>query len=139
LHPADGYYERNGYPVRTLRDAGATLVAGSDAPVVTRDPQPFVNMAMAVTRHLPGRPAFNAGQSVSIRDVLDAYTINGAKYLNRDREAGSLEVGKSADFIVVDRDILALADGGKADEVGATRVLETWFRGQPVYVRQPGQ
>jgi predicted amidohydrolase YtcJ len=139
LHPADGYYERNGYPVRTLRDAGATLVAGSDAPVVTRDPQPFVNMAMAVTRHVPGRPPFNSGQSVSIRDVLDAYTINGAKYLNRDREAGSLEVGKSADFIVVDRDILALADGGKADEVGATRVLETWFRGQPVYVRQPGQ
>src|SRR6185436_14106993 len=49
LHPADGYYERNAYPVRAVRDAGATLVAGSDAPVFTRDPQPFVNMAMAVT------------------------------------------------------------------------------------------
>ena len=44
--------------------------------------------------------------------MLDAYTINGARMLGRDKEIGSLEVGKSADFIVVDRDILSLADGG---------------------------
>jgi hypothetical protein len=136
LHPADGYYERNAYPVRALRDAGAILVAGSDAPVNTRDPQPFVNMAMAVTRRLPGRPPLNAAQSVPIRDVLDAYTINGARYLGRDREAGSLEVGKSADFVVVDRDILALGDGGHADDIAKTRVLETWFLGKAVYVRR---
>ena len=136
LHPADGYYEQNAYPVRALRDAGAILVAGSDAPVNTRDPQPFVNMAMAVTRRLPGRPALNAAQSVPIRDVLDAYTINGARYLGRERDAGSLEAGKSADFVVVDRDILALADGGRADDIAKTRVLETWFMGKAVYVRR---
>lgn len=136
LHPADGYYEQNAYPVRALRDAGATLIAGSDAPVNTRDPQPFVNMAMAVTRRLPGRPALNAGQSVTIRDVIDAYTINGARYLGRDAVAGSIEAGKSADFVVLDRNILALADGGKADDIAKTRVLETWFRGKAVYVRR---
>ena len=136
LHPADGYYERNAYPVRALRDAGATLIAGSDAPVNTRDPQPFINMAMAVTRRLPGRMPLNVGQSVPIRDVLDAYTINGARYLGRDAVAGSIEAGKSADFVVVDRDILALADGGKADDVAKTRVLETWFMGKAVYVRR---
>ena len=70
-----------------------------------------------------------------IRDVLDAYTINGAKYLKRDQETGSLEVGKSADFIVTDQDILALADTGNADRITDTKVLETWFRGQRVYVR----
>ena len=67
--------------------------------------------------------------------MLDSYTISGAKYLNRDREAGSLEIGKSADFIVVDRDILALADAGKTDEITHTQVLETWFRGQSVFAR----
>jgi len=136
LHPADGYYEKNAYPVRALRDAGATLIAGSDAPVNTRDPQPFVNMAMAVSRRLPGRRPLNAAESVPIRDVIDAYTINGARYLGRDDAAGSIEAGKSADFIVLDRNILALADGGQADEVAKTRVLETWFMGKAVYVRR---
>jgi hypothetical protein len=135
LHPANGYYEQNAYPTRTLRDAGAILMAGSDAPVNTRDPQPFVNMEMAVTRRLPGHRPLNLNQSIPIRDVLDAYTINGAKYLNRDDEAGSLEIGKSGDFIVVDRDILALADAGKADDIRGTQVLETWFKGKSVFER----
>jgi predicted amidohydrolase YtcJ len=136
LHPANGYYERNGYPVRSARDAGGILVAGSDAPVNTSNPQPFVNMAMAVTRHLKGHRPLNPGQSVPFRDVLDAYTINGAKYLNRDGETGSLEVGKSADFIVVDQDVLALADSGKVDRITDTKVLETWFMGRRVFERQ---
>jgi len=135
LHSPKGYYEPNVYPFKGVKDAGGTLVAGSDAPVNTPDPQPFVNMALAVTRRLPGGPAESPAQSITIRDVIDAYTINGARFLRRDAEAGSIETGKSADFIVVDQDILALADQGKADEVAKTRVQETWFRGKRVYVR----
>jgi predicted amidohydrolase YtcJ len=135
LHPAQGYYELNAYPVHTLKNMGAVLIAGSDAPVNTRDPQPFVNMAVAVTRAIPGRPPLNIAQSVPLRDVIDAYTINGAQYLKRDNVAGSIEAGKSADFIVLDRDILALADGGKAAEVAKTKVLETFFMGTKVYRR----
>ncbi len=135
LHPVDGYYERNAYPVKSLRDAGAVLVAGSDAPVDTHDPRPFVNMAAAVLRSMPGQPPLNARESVTIRDVIDAYTISGARYLERDAETGSLETGKSADFIVLDRDILALADSGKADDIRNTKVLGTWFMGREVYRR----
>jgi hypothetical protein len=133
LHPADGYYERNAYPVKSTRDAGATLVAGSDAPVDTRDPRPFINMQMAVTRAFAGQRPLNPAQRISLRDVIDAYTINGARYLNLDKEAGSIEEGKSADFIVLDQDILKLADGGKTEQIGATRVLGTWFMGRKVY------
>ena len=135
LHPANGYYEQRAYVTRSLRDAGAILVAGSDAPVNTQDPQPFVNMSLAVTRHLAGRPALTPAQSIPIRDVVDAYTISGARYLGRDAQAGSLETGKSADFIILDRDILALADAGKADDILGTQVLETWFMGKSVYER----
>lgn len=135
LHPRDGYYERNAYPVRAALDAGATLAAGSDAPVDTNDARPFVNMAIAVTRRVPGQPALNPAQSITIRDAIDSYTINGARYLNLDRETGSLEAGKSADFVVVDQDILALADRGKAADVAGAQVLETWFQGRRVYRR----
>ena len=135
LHSASNYYERNVYPFKGVKDAGGTLVAGSDAPVNTADPQPFVNMAMAVTRRLPGGQPESPAQAISIRDVIDAYTINGARFLRRDSQAGSLEPGKSADFIVVDQDILKLTDEGKPDQVTKTRVLETWFQGKPVYVR----
>ena len=135
LHPPNGYYERNAYPFHSLKAAGAILLAGSDAPVDTRDPRPFVNMATAVTRRVPGLPALNPVESVSIRDVIDAYTINGARYLNLDKDAGSIEVGKSADLVVVNQDILALADGGKADDIANTQVLETYFMGKQVYRR----
>jgi predicted amidohydrolase YtcJ len=133
LHAPASYYERNSYPVRATLEAGATLVAGSDAPVNTRDPQPFVNLATAVTRRLPGAPAFNPEQAITLRDALAAYTINGARFLGRDAEIGSLEVGTSADFVILDRDILALADSGHADDIARTRVLETWFQGRRVY------
>ncbi|HLN49536.1 MAG TPA: amidohydrolase family protein [Steroidobacteraceae bacterium] len=135
LNAPGGYYESNVYPFKAVKEAGGILVAGSDAPVDTRDPQPFVNMAVGVTRRLPGQQPQNPSQAVSIRDLIDAYTINGARFLHRDEVAGSLEAGKSADFIVVDRDILRLADSGHAEDIMRTQVLETWFQGKQVYAR----
>jgi predicted amidohydrolase YtcJ len=135
LHPANGYYESAVYPFKGLKGAGATLLGGSDAPVNTRDPQPFVNMAVAVTRQLPGQPPITPGQRLGLEDAIAAYTINGARYLNRDQETGSIEVGKSADFIVLDRDILKLAAAGQASDIARTQVLATWFKGAQVYKR----
>ena len=127
------YYFENSYPFCSVRAAGGTVVGGSDAPVANRDPQPFVNIGTAVLRHATGDQPLNAAQALTVREALDAYTIDGARFLGREHEFGSLEAGKSADFIIVDRDVLALADGGKADQIAGTRVLETWFRGQRVY------
>jgi predicted amidohydrolase YtcJ len=135
LNAPGGYYESHVYPFKAVKEAGGILVAGSDAPVDSRDPRPFVNMAIGVTRRAPGLQPQNPAQALSIRDLIDAYTINGARFLNRDEVAGSLEVGKSADFIVVDRDILQLADSGHAQDIMRTQVLETWFQGKQVYAR----
>lgn len=133
LHAAGSYYESNTYPVRAVKAAGGILTAGSDAPVETSDPRPFINISRAITRAYPGQPALSPRQSITVREAIDAYTINGARMLNLQQQAGSLEVGKSADFIVLDRDILALADGGHPEEIAGTRVLETWFQGKKVY------
>ena len=133
LHNPNDYFEQCNYPTKTSKDAGAVLIAGSDAPVLTRDPQPFVNMEMGVTRSRRGGQPSSPWQRLSVEDVIDAYTIDGARALNRSREIGSLEVGKSADFIMVDQDILELAHSGHPEKIGDTKVLATWFMGKKVY------
>ena len=137
LHNPDGYYERAFYPAKSTKLVGAVLAAGSDAPVNTRDPQPFVNMQIGVTRAEPGQPPANPWERLIIRDLVDAYTHNGAQGMGRADEFGSLEGGKSADFVLLDQDILALADAGHADQIGKTKVLETWFKGRKVYTATP--
>ena len=58
--------------------------------------------------------------------------------MGREAEFGSLEVGKSADYILLDQDIIDLTGRGRVAEIGKTKVLETWFRGQKVYSAPPG-
>ena len=76
FHDPKSYYERQFYPAKSTQKAGAILAAGSDAPVNTRDPQPFVNMQYGVTRAQPGFPPANPQEALNIRDLVDAYTIN---------------------------------------------------------------
>jgi predicted amidohydrolase YtcJ len=137
LHVPGSYYEQHVYPARSVLKAGGILVAGSDAPVDTRDPRPFVNIATAITRRLPGRGALNAAEGLTLDEVLAAYTREGARFLGREAETGSLQAGKSADFIVLDRDITALAAQGHAEDIAKTQVLRTFFMGREVYTRAP--
>ncbi len=133
MYNPQGYYFSNVYPAASLLEAGATIIAGSDAPVDTKDPRPFVNIEGAVSRSIFDLPPLNQAEAISIFDAVDAYTINAAKALKQDRIAGSLEPGKKADFILLDRDIFDLAETGNASEISETKVLETWFAGEKVY------
>jgi len=133
FHDVSHRYGRQFYPVRSTQQAGGILLSGSDAPVEARDPRPFLNIQVGITRRRSGYPVANASESVGIRDLIDAYTINGARAMGRAKEFGSIEVGKSADFIVLSQDVLALADAGKPEQISTTKVLETRFRGQRVY------
>jgi predicted amidohydrolase YtcJ len=135
LHMPGSYYNEHVYAARSVQRAGGLLVAGSDAPVETRDPRPFVNIARAMTRRVPGGPSLNAAQDLSLTEALDAYTISGARFLGRAQDIGSLEPGKSADFIIIDRDPFALAAHGHADDIANIRVLNTYFMGREVYAR----
>lgn len=130
LHAASNFYEQNVYPFRALRDAGAILTAGSDAPVFSRDPRPFLNMEIAVTRTQDALPPLAPQQAISLLDVVTAYTINGARQLRRDNEIGSITIGKSADFIVLNQDIFNV----KASFISKTRVKETIFRGKTIFI-----
>lgn len=133
LHKPGSFYDANAYPVRSVQKAGGIITGGSDAPVETRDPRPFTNIARALTRSTPGSQVLNPNERIGIRDALEAYTINGAHMLGIDADAGSLEVGKSADFVVLDQDVLKLAAEGRAADIEKTKVAQTWFRGTLVY------
>ncbi|MBC9251695.1 amidohydrolase [Pseudomonas alcaligenes] len=121
------------YPVGNTAKAGAVLVAGSDAPVDSRDPRPFMNIAAGITRAIPGKPAYNAKQGATLEQMLDAYTINGARAVRQDKLIGSIEPGKSADFIVLDRNLFDLVKQGEPAKIADTQVLQTVFRGKTVY------
>lgn len=135
MYDPAGYYWPNVYPAASIQKAGGVLIAGSDAPVDTRDPRPFVNIAGAVFRRNPGLGALNPDQAISIYDAVDAYTINAARAMRQAHLTGSLAAGRKADFVILDRDIFALAAAGSVAGVEETQVLETWFAGERVYVK----
>jgi len=116
------------YPARSLFDAGARLAGGSDWGVSTFNA--FEAMEHAVTRSLGrGEKPLLPEQSVSLAAMVDAYTINAAYALRQEDRTGSLEQGKRADFIVLDRDIFTI----DPFELHATRVLATYLDGREVW------
>lgn len=77
----------------------------------------------------------NAEQRIDIHSAIAAFTINGARLFGHDDKLGSLEVGKIADLIVLDQNIVELADNDNPEEIGATKVDLTVFDGQIVFER----
>ncbi|MBP8224411.1 MAG: amidohydrolase family protein [Aeromonas sp.] len=128
-----GYLHDALYPVESSRQAGAVLVAGSDAPVDSRDPRPFENMAAGIVKAAGSGDDFRASQRTSLAEMLAAYTINGARAVRQGDITGSIEAGKSADFIVLDRDLFALVKAGTPEQIAQTRVEQTVFMGETVY------
>ena len=118
------------YPFRSLLDAGATHVLSSDWYVSTLNP--FQIMETAVTRQPPGardHPVFQPEQRLTRQEALAGYTVNAARAAWNLDTCGTLSPGKYADFIVVDRDILAC----DIYELGQTRVLWTVLGGHEVW------
>ena len=136
LYNPAGYYMQNNYPVRTTMEAGAVLLGGSDAPVDMRTPRPFVNIAMGATRANPDGEVMNPEETVDVHQMIAAYTINGAKAMRHEDLVGSIEVGKRADFAVLDQNIVELYEAGQASQIANTRVELTIFDGEVIYQRK---
>jgi len=121
------------YPFGSLLRAGATLAMGSDWSVST--PDPLLQMEVAVNRvndeHRGEKPAFLPGERIDLADALAAFTVGSAWVNHLEREVGSIEVGKTADLVVLDRDLFDRGTGA----IGEARVVATFIDGVAVFER----
>ena len=128
------------YPLASIRRHGARVTLGSDYPVtwIGIDAlNPMFNIEMAVTRQRAGQPEYPVQSLVSERLSVDqairAHTVDAAWQLGLEQEIGTLEVGKFADLVVLDRDPYF----SSAHSIHSIQVDYTFSGGKQVYRRQP--
>ena len=114
-------------PMRTYLDAGVTLAGSSDSPVADYDP--WVGIQAAATRRTALRRTLGEAERISPLDALHSYTTGAAAALGVERDRGSLEPGKLADLVVLDRDPFAVPP----DELARVRPLATMLGGRWVF------
>jgi len=120
------------YAWQSLLDSGASLAFGSDFPV--EQVNPMLGIHAAVTRQdLEGWPegGWLPEERMSREDAIRAFTLDAAYAGFMEQLTGSLEMGKRADFIVLDQDIMQIP----AEDIARLRVVETWVDGERVFTR----
>ncbi len=122
------------YPIASVLRTGAIMAAGSDWPVTSLNPLEAIQVA--VTRRGPTEPegpAWIPEEKIDLPAVLAAYTINGAYLNHEEKETGSIEAGKAADLIVLDRDLFKIPP----EKIHEAKVVLTLLEGKEVF-RAPG-
>ncbi|MGQ0559215.1 MAG: amidohydrolase, partial [Sphingosinicella sp.] len=122
------------YAWRSMIDNDVPLALGSDFPV--ESPNPFHGLAAAISREdAEGQPpgGWLPQQRISLEQAFDGFTRRAAFAGFAESEIGTLEPGRWADFLFIDRDIFALND---ARQIRGTQVLETWMAGRKAWERR---
>jgi predicted amidohydrolase YtcJ len=121
------------YAWRSMLANGAPLAFGSDFPV--EHPNPFPGLAVAISREdAQGQPpgGWLPEQKVTMAQAFAGFTRDAAFAGFAEDRLGTLERGKMADFILIDRDIFGAAPA----DIRQTQVLETWLGGRKVWERK---
>ena len=120
------------YPFGSLHRAGAMLAAGSDWSVSTPDVMLGVHIAVNRRESDADDRVLGPEERLDLGTALAAYTAGTARVNHLDADTGSVQTGKYADLVVLDRDPFA----GPALAIGATRVLRTYVEGALVHAAE---
>ena len=118
------------YPIGSVFRANGLIVGGSDWAVSTMNP--LVAIETAVRRQDPDDRVsgfLNKNESIDLTEILKAYTINAAYLMHREEYTGSIEVGKAADLIILERNLYNIP----VDEISEVKVLQTLLEGKTVF------
>ena len=135
IEGALGERGRRYWPVKDLLDSGANVLLGSDWPSAAKNLSPWHAIEALVTRRNPftnDEQAHWPEQAISLEQALQIVTIWGARALQLEDRSGSVALGKSADLIVLDRNLFEIP----AQDISETQVEQTWLAGELVYERQ---
>lgn len=118
------------YPIGSVQRTGARVAFGSDWYVTSANP--LDGIEAAVTRLDPdGKTDEPLGENeeINLAQAIENYTLNSAYVNFLDVDTGSIEIGKLADIIVLDRNLFDVP----ASEINQVRVIATLFRGELVF------
>ena len=110
--------------LRSLYDGGLCLCGSSDSPV--QDMNPYVQMLGMVD-------FYNPAESLTPYEAFRSYTLHPAQAMMEEKDYGTLETGKKADFFTAEQDFFRLSPA----EIGEFRPLQTYYGGRP-YRRKSG-
>ena len=127
--PRLGAREASCYAWRSLLEAGVTVAGGSDSPV--DDFAPLWGIHCAVNRPCGGAGPWHPGQCLTPEEAVALYTTAPARLAGDEAHSGTLEAGKRADLVVLDRDLFAVPHA----EIGALTVELTMAGGRITYRR----
>jgi len=120
------------WPIKSLLDSGAQVIAGSDWPAAVPDMNPWGGLEAMVSRKHPQGEypgVYWEEEAISLEQTLYIFTLSGAKASKIDTVAGSIERGKWADIIVLDQHLFEIP----VEKISDTQVEMTLFEGKIVY------
>ena len=117
------------YRVGSLLKAGLSPAAGSDAPVAP--PNPLVGMYAAITRRAAAGQTLFPEEMITPLEALKTYTLNGAYAAYQEKDKGSIEVGKLADLVLLDKDPTKI----EAEGIKDIKVIMTVLGGEIAWER----